>query len=81
MTAPPTGAEVRASTEALRRIGCPVLVMNGDFLPTPSERRLRDEASGRPNVRIVRFEHMGHLIHRDALPEFVALVREFFRDH
>jgi pimeloyl-ACP methyl ester carboxylesterase len=72
--------DTRAAAEALRRSRCPVLVMKSDHFPTPGERRVRDEPSGQPNVRVVRFEHTGHLIHREAFEPFIALVREFFRD-
>lgn len=72
-------ADVEVTTQALRRAACPVLVMKSDFFPTPGERRLRDEPSDRPNVRVVRFEHTGHLIHRDAFQPFVELTRDFLR--
>jgi len=75
------GADVTAMTEALGRIGVPVLVMKSDFFPTPGQRRVRDEPSQRANVRIGRFEHTGHLIHRDAFGPFVERVREVFLDH
>ncbi len=75
------GADLQASTEALGRITCPMLVMKSDFFPTPGERRVHDEASERPNLRIVRFEHTGHLIHRDAFGSFVERVREFLLGH
>ncbi len=71
--------EVPATADALRRSRCPVLVMRSDFFPTPGERGIKEEPSERPNVRVVRFEHTGHLIHRDAFEPFVALVREFFQ--
>lgn len=73
--------DLQATKEALARVGCPVLVMKSDFFPTPGERRIVDEPRERPNVRLVRFEHTGHVIHSEAFEPFVGLTRDFFRGH
>ncbi len=73
--------DVAAVTEALGRMTVPALVLKSDFFPTPGERRVLEEVSLWPGVRVVRFEHTGHLIHREALPQFVTVVREFFDAH
>jgi N-formylmaleamate deformylase len=70
-------AERQYMSEALGRVSPKVLVLRSDFFPTPGERRLTEEPSGRVNVRIVRFEHTGHLIHRDALSDFIDVVHQF----
>lgn len=67
----------RAMREALGRVGCPTLIMKSGFFPQPGAPAVREEASDRPNIRIVRFEHTGHLIHREQLELFVAEARRF----
>jgi pimeloyl-ACP methyl ester carboxylesterase len=66
------GAEVRAVVAALDRIECPVLIMKSEFFPQPgAPQSVREEASDRLNVRIVRFENTGHLIYREQFEPFV----------
>lgn len=63
---------------ALAGVRCPVLILKSAFFPRPGEApAIRDEPSEQPNVRIVRFEGTGHLIHREQLEPFVEVIREF----
>lgn len=39
-----------------------------------------EEASDQPNIKIIRFENTGHLIHREQFDQFLRLVRAFFRE-
>ncbi|HXF60819.1 MAG TPA: alpha/beta hydrolase [Caldilineaceae bacterium] len=65
-------------TEALAGVRCPVLLLKSAFFPQPgASRAIREEPSDQPNVRIVRFEGTGHLIHREQPEPFVELIREF----
>ncbi len=70
-------AEREYMQDALGRVRPPVLVLKSEFFPEPGERRLTDEPAERPGVRIVRFEHTGHMIHREALEDFITVVRRF----
>lgn len=73
------GGEVSAMRAALGRIACPTLIMKSEFFPQPgAPQSVREEASERPNIRIVRFENTGHIIYREQFQPFVALTREFF---
>lgn len=54
--------------------------MKSDFFPQPGECLVREELSEWPRARVLRFERTGDLIHVEALPEFVTVVREFFRE-
>ena len=64
--------------KALGRVACPVLVMKSSFRPKPGEpKSVRAEESDRPNVRIVRFENTGHLIHQEQFLPFIDLVKSF----
>ncbi len=56
--------------------------MKSSFFPRPGAPQfVREEASGQPNIQIVRFENTGHLIHRDQFDQFVTLVQGFFKQH
>jgi pimeloyl-ACP methyl ester carboxylesterase len=73
------GAEAHTMTTALERVECPLLIMKSEFFPQPgAPQSVREEASDRPNVRIVRFVNTGHLIYREQFEQFVRLTREFF---
>ncbi len=69
--------------ELLKRVSCPALIMKHAWaFPAPgTQPAVREVASGQPTIRIVYFEHTGHLIHRVAFEEYMTLVREFLRAH
>ncbi len=72
------GAVMSETIGALQRVTCPVLIMKSGFFPKPgATTSVQEEDSGRPNIKIVRFENTGHLIHRDQLDQFIAVVRAF----
>ncbi len=76
------GAGMREMVQALQRVSCPVLIMKSSFFPQPGAvPDVREEASDQPNIRIVRFENTGHLIHREQFDRFIALVQDFFNEH
>ena len=63
---------------ALRRITSPVLIMKSGFFPTPGATPyVQQEDSDQPNIKIVRFENTGHLVHRDQFDRFMVEVRAF----
>jgi N-formylmaleamate deformylase len=73
------GAEVRAMRAALARIEQPTLIMKSAFFAQPgAPKSIREEASDRPNIKILHFENTGHLIYREQFEQFVRLTREFF---
>jgi len=72
---------VRQMVQALHQITCPALIMKSSFAPTRDAKAIREEASDRPNIRVVRFENTGHLIHQEQFGPFIGLVQQFFREH
>jgi hypothetical protein len=53
-----------------------------EHFPTPGTSvRLREEPGERPNEKIVRFEHAGHLIYREHCEQFVAVVTAFIKEY
>jgi pimeloyl-ACP methyl ester carboxylesterase len=75
------GTQVSEAVLALQRIACPVLIMKSSFFPVPSAPpSIREEASDQPNIRIVRFENTGHLIHREQFDPFITVVKAFFQE-
>ena len=76
------GATFEETQQALQRVICPVLVMMSAFFPSPGDlHQIRDEYSDQPNLKTVRFENIGHLIHRDGFDQFIRIVEEFFKEH
>lgn len=71
----------REAVEALQRIACPALIMKSAFFPMPGTPSVEEEASDRSNITIVRFEHTGHLIHREQFDLFINVVKGFFQEH
>jgi len=72
----------REMIEALGRTTCPVLIMKSSFFPQPGALpSIREESSDQPNVTIVRFENVGHLIHRDQLDQFIGMASQFLKEH
>ena len=73
----------RRMAQALEQVVCPVLIMKSELLPHPPSgpRSVREEASDRPNISIVRFVNTGHLIHRDEFDLFIAEVHRFFEGY
>jgi N-formylmaleamate deformylase len=69
--------------ELLKRVTCPALIMKHAWaFPAPgTQPAVREIASEQSNIRIVYFEHTGHLIHRVAFEQYMALVREFLSAH
>jgi pimeloyl-ACP methyl ester carboxylesterase len=64
------------------RIICPVLLMYSEPFPAPGAPvTLREEPGERPNEKIVRFEHAGHLIYREHFEQFVEVVIKFLEEH
>jgi pimeloyl-ACP methyl ester carboxylesterase len=64
------------------RITCPVLLLYSAHFPAPGTPvTLREEPAERPNEKIVRFEHAGHLIYREHFEQFVAVIRPFLKDY
>lgn len=75
------GTGMQEMVRALRRVTCPVFIMKSSFFPKPhTQPYLREEVSDQPNIKIVRFENTGHLIHREQFDQFLRLVRAFFRE-
>ncbi|HEY1351872.1 MAG TPA: alpha/beta hydrolase [Ktedonobacteraceae bacterium] len=76
------GARYEETRLLQSRITCPVLLMYSEHFPTPGASvTLREEPGARPNERIVRFEHAGHLIYREHCAQFVEVVRAFLSEH
>ena len=69
--------------ELLKRVSCPALIIKHgwSFPAAGMQVEVREGPSEQPNVRIVYFEHTGHLIRRIALEQYMALVREFLGAH
>jgi pimeloyl-ACP methyl ester carboxylesterase len=69
--------------ELLQWVTCPALIMKHAWAsPVPgTQPEVREVPSGQPNIRVVYFEHTGHLIHRAAFAQYMTLVREFLRAH
>jgi len=69
--------------ELLKRSTCPALIMKHAWaFPAPgTQPAVREVASEQPNIRIIYFEHTGHLIRRVAYEQYMALVMEFLRAH
>lgn len=67
--------------ELLQRVTCPALIMKHAWtFPAPgTQPAVREVPSEQPHIRIVYFEHTGHLIRRVALEQYMTLVREFLR--
>ena len=75
-------ARSREAVLALQRVACPVMILKSDFFPAPgAPQSVREEAADRPNIKIVRFENTGHLIHREQFDTFISLVKSFFEQH
>ncbi|HEY6411724.1 MAG TPA: hypothetical protein VIY29_30065, partial [Ktedonobacteraceae bacterium] len=68
--------------ELLQRVTCPALIMkHGWSFPTAgTEPVVREVASEQPHIRIVYFEHTGHLIRRVAFEQYMRLVWEFLSE-
>jgi hypothetical protein len=49
--------------------------MKRGFFPGTSA--VRVESSERPNLQVVRFVNVGHLIYREQFAAFIALIRDF----
>jgi N-formylmaleamate deformylase len=65
-----------------RRITCPVLLLYSEHFPWPGTAvTVREEPAERPNEKIVRFEHAGHLIYRAHFEQFVAVVTAFLKEY
>jgi pimeloyl-ACP methyl ester carboxylesterase len=65
-----------------RRITCLVLLLYSEHFPRPGTPvTLREEPAERPNEKIVRFEHAGHLIYREHFEQFVAVVTAFLKEY
>lgn len=69
--------------ELLKRVTCPALIMKHAWaFPVPGiQPEVREVPSKQPNIRIVYFEHTGHLIRRVAFKQYMTLVWEFLRAH
>ena len=67
----------------LKRVRCPALIMKHAWsFPAPGMQvEVREVPTEQPNVRIVYFEHTGHLIRRMAFNQYTTLVREFLGAH
>jgi len=64
------------------RVTCPVLLMYSSHFPTPGASvTLREEPGERPNEKIVRFEHAGHLIYREHFEQFIEVITAFLTEH
>jgi pimeloyl-ACP methyl ester carboxylesterase len=64
------------------RITCPDLLLYSEHFPTPGTPvTVREEPGERPNEKIVRFEHAGHLIYRENFEQFVAVVTAFLKEY
>lgn len=65
-----------------RRVMCPLLLMYSNHFPTPGVPvTLREEPGERPNEKIVRFEHAGHLLYREHFEQFIGVVTTFLGEH
>ncbi len=69
--------------ELLKRVNCPALIMKHAWsFPAPGMQvAVCEVSSEQPNVRMVYFEHTGHLIRRMAFNLYMTLVREFLGAH
>lgn len=67
----------------LQRVTCPALIMKHAWaFPMPgTQPSFHEVPSEQSNIRIVYFENTGHLIRRVAFEQYMALVREFLREH
>ncbi len=65
--------------ELLQRVASPALIMKHAWsFPSPgSQPTVREIPSKQPNIKIVYFDNIGHLIRRKAFEQYMALVREF----
>ncbi len=69
--------------ELLKRVTCPALIMKHSSFAFPApgtQPAIREVPSEQPNVRIVYFEHTGHLIRRVAFEQYMTLVQEFLKN-
>jgi pimeloyl-ACP methyl ester carboxylesterase len=78
-----TNVEQDNPAELLKQVSCPALIMQHSFaFPAPgTQPSMREVPSEQPQVRIVYFENTGHLIHYVVFEEYMALVREFLKEH
>ena len=69
--------------ELLKRVTCPALIMKHAwaFAAPGTQPVVREGASEQPSIRMVYFEHTGHLIRRVAFEPYMALVWEFLGAH
>jgi len=69
--------------ELLKQVTCPALIMKHAWaFPIPGTQPVvRSEPSEKPDIKIVYFDNTGHLIHRVAFEQYMALVREFLKAH
>ena len=71
---------VKALYAALERIACPTLVIKSAFtIRSDGPLAIVEEPSSRQQVRIVRFENTGHLVHRDRFDDLHAEIRSFLQ--
>jgi len=79
-----TSMDKDSPTELLKRVTCPALIMKHAWaFPTAGGTQpvVREVPSEQPNIRMVYFEHTGHLIRRLAFEQYMNLVWEFLRAH
>ncbi len=68
--------------QALLRVECPGLIIKSSFFPKPgAPQYTEEEASDRPNIKIIRFVNAGHLIHREQFDQFIRLVSAFLAEN
>lgn len=69
--------------ELLQRVTCPALIMKHEWaFPMPgTQPSFHEVPSEQPNISIVYFKNTGHLIRRVAFEQYMALVRDFLREH
>lgn len=67
--------------QLLQRVTCPALIMKHAWaFPAPgAQPAVREVESGQSNIKVVYFEHTGHLIRRVAFEPYMTLVREFLQ--
>ena len=78
-----SGTDRDEPAELLKRVTCPALIMKHAwaFPAQGTQPAVREGASEQPNIRIVYFEHTGHLIRRVAFEQYITLVRDFLKAH
>lgn len=73
------GETVKAVQAAIGQLACPTLIIKSSFAPVSSgPLQISEVPSQRPNIRVLHFEHTGHVVYRDRHEAFVEQIKLFF---